>query len=214
MLTLLASALTSFVAISAFAQENQSNDNPCHSMQEILPRLECYDEQTGFSSSDEETNGSSASTEGDIASRSNDWILRENEDPVRGTDTSFVYLNADETNGRDAPQYFLISCDGKGANIISLETEGYIGNRNNRVPLIYKWSDREPISERWIGYVNGKGAALPDGYRDFRAGLSEGGRLAVEWTAYNGATYSAVWNNVQLDAKAEWALNNCKGKRN
>ena len=66
-----------------------------------------------------------------------------------------------------------------------------------------------PIEENWNSSTDGNAAFLPIGYNDFMAGLREGGRLAFRWVNYQGSPSASVWEDVQLDETAEFALSGC-----
>lgn len=189
-----------------------SQQNPCHEfVEDPFSRLSCYDSQTGFSvdgSETESSTSSAASTDEDPILSANTWELIEATDPVRGTNTSRAYLDADNVGSQDAPVVMVLQCDGNGGHDIYLWTEGYLGG--DRIRVTYRWAENEPISERWLNGTSGKSAFLPKGYRDFRSGLEKGGRLAFEWLDFRGARSVSVWNDVQLDDNARFILDGCK----
>lgn len=195
------------MATTAAAQEN-----PCHEfVDDPFSRLSCYDLQTGFAVGGEETESSTSNAttkSDDPVVDTKKWELIEAKDPVRGTNTSRAYLEADDIGSQDAPVIVVLQCNGEGGHDIYVWTEGYLGGDNVRVT--YRWGEDEPISERWGGGTSGKSAFLPKGYRDFRNGLEAGGRLAFEWRDFRGARSASVWNNVQLDENAQFILDGCK----
>jgi hypothetical protein len=169
----------------------------CHGLDQSSLRLSCYDAQSQYSAQ-EETSGVSV------------WTFVEREDPLTGANTSFVAVDADTRHGgNDTPQRLYLRCDGDGGYDLIVATNGYIGDRDNRVPVSYRWGDGEPIAERWNSSSAGNGAFLPNGYRDFLSGLTVGGELVFQWEDYRGTRYTSTWNNVQLDDNAQFILGGC-----
>ena len=184
----------------AVAQEDTLNIAACHAEDRDQERLNCYDLLSNYEATTEP-----------IFENEVRWEFFEDSDAITGSDTSAVFLEAsDLLNGRESPLFLGLRCDGEGGYEVFVGADGYIGGVRGRVPVTYRWGEDEPISERWSDSTNGTAAFLPRSYNDFMAGLREGGRLAFKWGDFRGNQYASVWNNVQLDEKAEFILRGCQ----
>lgn len=191
----------------------------CKEIEDSLARLTCYDKLAASvtisgtqseSSQEENSETVEEATKDDESPLATAWKLIEATDSISGNNISRAYLDADSRRGgNDAPEFFMLQCDGEGGAVVYMATTGYIGNMRGRTDVEYRWADNAPVSERWAGSSNGKAAFLPNGYRDFRAGLESGGELAFRWFDFRGSQSSATWNNIQLDENAKYILGGC-----
>lgn len=169
----------------------------CHEYEQSSARLTCYDTQSEYIAPEPKPAPSA-------------WVFIERSDPVTGDNTSYVYLGADvQHNGRDSPSEIIVRCDGDGDYDLYVRADGYIGGNRGRVLVTYRWGENEPIVERWNDSTTGKAAFLPNGYRDFLAGLRTGGELAFQWEDFRGTRYASTWSNIQLDENVEYILGGC-----
>ena len=187
--------VTCFLASSALAQEQA---NACHDESNSTLRLKCYDEQTNYviEETDKETS----------------WIFIENFDSINDKDTSRVYMEANQTQGSDAIGALLLRCDGAGGFDTILLSNGYLGARNDRIPVTYRWNDDKAISERWSESTDGKAAFLPSGYKDFLSGIKQGGKLILRVEDYRGNRYTSTFDHVSLDDNAKFIMSGCKSR--
>lgn len=213
-------ALCLTVASGANAQFIPIDDlASCKAVEDSLARLTCYDDLAasvavpdiqGESSQEENSETVEKAAEDDDSPLATAWTLTESTDSISGNNISRAYLDADSRRGGNAaPEFFMLQCDGEGGADVFMGTSGYLGNLRGRTTVEYRWADKAPVSERWAGSTTGKAAFLPSGYRDFRAGLENGGSLSFRWFDYRGSQSSATWNNIQLDENAKYVLSGC-----
>lgn len=174
----------------------------CLAVENRLSRLACYDEVLGYE--DPGSQSSSTVTGG--------WVFVESEDDFTNRNTSFVMLESDRAGVpmTDAPVQIIARCDGNGGNEIFVVAGGYIGARNDRIPVRYRFGDDPPINENWNESTNGTAAFLPRGYADFRTGLDTLQDFIFEITDYRGSRYSAAFEGVGVNADMlEYVLGGC-----
>ena len=180
----------------------------CQSIANNTERLSCYDALTDINAapSDEVDPQTAANSESQVST----WTLIEHIDAISGENWSRAYVDAiSRIGGNDAPEYLMLQCDGKGGFDLFIGTTGYIGNRRDRTRVEYRWADNSATSETWNGSTSGKAAFLPKSYRDFMAGLMEGGELVFRWFDYRGVGTSASWSNLELDHNAKFVMDGC-----
>lgn len=171
----------------------------CHVFSSGQERLDCYDQLTGYTGFEESGQGSQSV-----------WVFEESINPLTDREVSFVLLAVDDTQGSASPDYLVIRCDGEGSAEIIVTTSGYIGGNRGRVSVTYRWNEQEAVAENWQDSTNGQAAFLPRGYRDFRSGLQQGGRLVFQWLDFRGNRSVAIWENVVLDETAQYVLDGCQ----
>lgn len=137
------------------------------------------------------------------------WVFVERADDFTDKDASFVVLEPSSTAGTDSPSALFARCDGKGDYDIVITANGYIGGKNNRVKVRYRFGENKPITERWSESTNGKAAFLPSGYNDFRTALKTGENFIFEITDYQGSTSRSEYNNSK-DENLDYVMNGCK----
>ncbi|WP_372887142.1 hypothetical protein [Shimia sp.] len=164
----------------------------CLTMKDNELRLSCYDDVAGYSEpvqvDDEATTP---------------WTFVEQSDDFTNKNTSFISLTSDmaEKPMTDAPEALIVRCDGWGGTEVFVVTGGYIGSRNDFVPVRYKFGNNDPITERWHESTKGTAVFLPNGYRDFRKGLESGEDFIFEVTDYRGSREKARFKNGPLTGK-------------
>lgn len=182
----------------AFSQEIAE----CHSFTEADIRLKCYDQNSGYQAPVDES-----------SSNDGGWILIEQMDDFTNANTSYVVLRSDASGVimSDAPEAMIARCDGNGGHEIYVKSGGYIGARNDLVPVRYRFGEAAPVSERWHESTTGTAAFLPNGFKDFRNGLRSGEDFVFEITDYNGTSSRARFENVSGNQSAlEFVLNGCE----
>ena len=137
------------------------------------------------------------------------WIFIENFDSFNDKNTSMVVLEASGYIGNDDPKNLTVRCDAKGGYDIIIVSNGYIGARNNRVPVRYRFGKSDAISERWSESTNGRAAFLPSSYNDFRRNLATGEDFVFEITDFSGNRGSSEFDNSK-DEKLEFVMGGCK----
>ena len=187
--------VTCSLASSALAQEQA---NACHDESNSTLRLKCYDEQTNYmiEETDKETS----------------WVFSENFDSINDQDTSWAYVDANQTQGDRAINTLVMRCDGKGGFNVIIVADGYLGSRNDRIPVTYRWNDDKAISERWSESTDGKAAFLPSGYKDFLSGIKQGGKLVLRVEDFRGSQYTSTFDHVSLDDNAKFIMSGCKSR--
>ena len=186
--------------IGTFSHAQTSSE--CHSFLDNDLRLECYDDETGY----EEPKLETISSDGG-------WVLIESKDDFSNANTSLAVLESDASGGimSDAPEAMIARCDGNGGHDIYVKSGGYIGARDDRVPVRYKFGDSNPVRERWSESTTGTAAFLPSGYKDFRLGLLSGEDFVFEITDYNGTSSRARFENASINLSAlEFVVGGCK----
>lgn len=208
-------AVVVFFAATSFAAAQVQVDAPsgsgveastaiqrCLEIENRLSRLSCYDAAAGYETAADP--GLDTGTGG--------WQFVEAEDDFTNADRSFVFLSSDRAGAplTDAPVRLIVRCDGDGGNEIIIVSGGYIGARNNRIPVRYRFGEDAPVSESWSESTDGTAAFLPRGYSDFRNGLNTLQDFVFEVTDYRGSRYSA--NFVGLGENSdmlEFVLDGC-----
>lgn len=137
------------------------------------------------------------------------WVFVAKTDDFSDKDASYVILTAEPPIGSDAPEAILVRCDGRGGYDTIVVTNGYIGARDDRVPVRYRFGDSDPISERWSESTNGKAAFLPDGYQDFRRQLASGEDFIFEVTDFRGNRSRSSFKNGKSE-KLDFVMTGCK----
>ncbi len=165
----------------------------CKTFQNNAERLKCYDSISGFVGISKQENRPSL------------WMFNEDRDEFSNKNTSMVFLFSDAVDQSlsDKPSTLYVRCDGNGGVDIFVVANGYIGARNNSVPVRYKFGSSDPISERWSESTNGNAAFLPSGFRDFRAGLQSGEDFHFEITDFRGSKHRAKFENSIPDGDKE-----------
>lgn len=175
----------------------------CVAIQNDLLRLACYDAALGFEA---EEDSAPVSTSGG-------WQFVEQEDDFTNQNTSFVVLRSDRAGDTfsDAPSQLVVRCDGSGGSEIFVVSNGYIGARNDRVPVRFRFGDDPPVSENWNESTNGTAAFLPNGYQDFRRGLATRQDFIFEITDFRGSRYSASFDGLAVNEEMlEFVLSGCR----
>lgn len=172
------------------------------------------DAKTSAVSDDDGDNGSSdgkdASSdagERDTASESQ-WQFVEDFDSFNDKNSSYVFLEATSRVSGDDPKAVVARCDAKGGYDIYVLSNGYIGARNNRIPVRYRFGENDPTTEKWNESTNGQGAFLPSSYQDFRTSLATGEDFIFEITDYSGSTSSSEFDNNK-DEKLDFVMGGC-----
>ena len=172
------------------------------------------DAKTSAVSDDDGDNGSSdgkdASSdagERDTASESQ-WQFVEDFDSFNDKNSSYVFLEATSRVSGDDPKAVVARCDAKGGYDIYVLSNGYIGARNNRIPVRYRFGQNDPTTEKWNESTNGQGAFLPSSYQDFRTSLATGEDFIFEITDYSGSTSSSEFDNNK-DEKLDFVMGGC-----
>lgn len=168
-------------------------------------RLACYD---SFAGKVEPKDDEAPTTE------TGAWSFYASRDEFSEKENSYVMWLSDRANDTlgDAPAALILRCDGNGGTELVVISNGYIGARNGRIPVRYKFEGEEPVSETWHESSNGKAAFLPAGYKDFRQGILSGSDLLFEITDYRGSKYSAKFQGaLPHDSKFEFVWNGCQG---
>ena len=175
------------------------------------------DAKTSAVSDDDGDNGSSdgkdASSdagERDTASESQ-WQFVEDFDSFNDKNSSYVFLEATSRVSGDDPKAVVARCDAKGGYDIYVMSNGYIGARNNRIPVRYRFGTNDPTTEKWNESTTGTAAFLPSSYNDFRTNLATGEDFIFEITDYNGSRSSSEFDNNK-DEKLEFVMGGCKNK--
>lgn len=174
----------------------------CLDMQNDALRLICYDAALGFTP---EEQAAPLSTSGG-------WQFVEQEDEFTNQTTSYVFLRSDQAGNSfsDAPSELVVRCDGNGGSEIFVVSNGYIGARNDSIPVRYRFGDDPPISERWNESTSGTAAFLPRGYQDFRAGLATRQDFIFEITDFRGSRYSASFDGLSVnDEMLDYVIDGC-----
>ncbi len=204
--------VSSFLAAPVLSQiaptvETEVENQPwqvCLEIENSLARLACYDLAFDYSQAEEEIPDTS---------QSGGWQFVEQEDQFSNQNTSFVVLRSDQA-GRsfsDAPAELYIRCNGSGGYEAFVASNGYIGARNDRIPVRFRFGDDPPVSESWNESTSGTAAFLPRGYRDFLAGLETRQNFVFEITDYRGSRYSAEFDGLAInDDLLEFVLNGCQ----
>lgn len=175
----------------------------CLSIQNDTLRLACYDTSLGYEPMEVET----------PATTSGGWQFVSQEDDFTNQDTSYVFLRSDQAGNTfsDAPSQLVVRCDGNGGSEIFVVANGYIGARNDSIPVRFRFGDEPPVSEQWNESTSGTAAFLPRGYRDFRAGLATRQDFIFEITDYRGSRYSAEFDGLAVnDDMLEHVLSGCQ----
>lgn len=143
------------------------------------------------------------------ASNGSKWKFVEDFDSFNDKNSSYVYLEATGYIGSDDPEAVVVRCDAKGGYNIYVIANGYIGARNDMVPVRYRFGQNEAISERWNESTSGSAAFLPSTYNDFRKNLATGEDFVFEITDYGGSRSSSEFDNSK-DEKLEFVMGGCK----
>ena len=140
---------------------------------------------------------------------SSKWNFVEQFDSFNDENTSMVVLEASGYIGNDDPKNLVVRCDAKGGYDIYMISNGYIGARDNRVPVRYRFGKNDAISERWFESTDGRAAFLPSSYNDFRKNLATGEDFVFEITDFSGNRGSSEFDNSK-DEKLEFVMGGCK----
>ncbi|WP_194095792.1 hypothetical protein [Marivivens aquimaris] len=202
-------ALCLSLGIADVAASQDVSAETCLALNDDQERLGCYDRQFGYVARAEEE------TAPEVAkpiSTSSNWHFFENADDFSDQDTSYIILSSVAGRGRynDAPDAIWIRCDGQGAFEVFVTVDGYIGgNRNDRVPVRFRFGSDDPVSELWNISTNGQGAFLPQSYNDFKTGIFSGEDFVFEVTDYQGSKSSAEFRNSD-HPKLDFIRNGCR----
>ncbi len=144
------------------------------------------------------------------------WQFFEERDPFSGANTSRAVFpsDADSAVGYDHPRALVVRCspDPPGFEVIMV-SDGYIGSRNDRIPMRFRFGDNVPVEERWHESTSGTAAFLPRGYQDFLAGLASREDFVFEITDYRGSTSHARFSGLSVNDDAlEYVLGGCDGE--
>ncbi|MDA0318828.1 MAG: hypothetical protein O3A90_06010 [Proteobacteria bacterium] len=137
------------------------------------------------------------------------WVFIEKFDSFNDKNSSMVVLEASGYIGNDDPKELVVRCDARGGYEIFITTNGYIGARDDSVPVRYRFGKGEPISERWGESTSGRAAFLPKRYNDFRKNLATGEDFIFEITDFNGSRGSSEFDNSK-DEKLDFIMGGCK----
>jgi len=157
-----------------------------------------------------ENDASGSSDERDLASDSQ-WKFFEDFDSFNDKNSSYVLLLPSSSVGNDDPSAIAVKCDAKGGYDIIVTSNGYIGARNNGIPVRYRFGTKDPITEKWNESTNGTAAFLPSFYNDFRTQLATGEDFIFEITDYNGSRSRSEFDNNK-DEKLDFVMGGCKNK--
>ena len=164
----------------------------------------------GDSGSPDEKNASSNMDERNVAGESQ-WQFVENFDSFNDKNSSYVFLEPTSAVGSDDPKAVVVKCDAKGGYVIYVIANGYIGSRDDRIPVRYRFGTNDPTTEKWSESTDGTAAFLPSSYKDFRTNLATGEDFIFEITDYNGGRSSSEFDNNK-DEKLEFVMGGCKNK--
>ena len=189
-----------FLAVPSVAFSQNVED--CLTMQEDVNRLACFDQAFKFVKQREQTTDSLDPSK---------WRFVEKRDGFTNKNTSYVVLASDKANETfgDAPSVLIIRCDGSGSTDVYVVSNGYIGSRNDRIPVRYKFASSTPETEMWHESTDGDAAFLPNGYRDFRNGLETGEEFLFEITDYRGSKHVATFPQTSLGQNFEFVSRGC-----
>ena len=137
------------------------------------------------------------------------WKFTEGTDDFTDKETSLVYLEPSSTIGSDDPKALVVRCNGKGSYNIYIISNSYIGARNDRVKVRYRFGENKPVTERWSESADGKAAFLPSGFNDFRTFLKTAEDFVFEITDYRGNTADSEFDNSK-DENLDYVMNGCK----
>lgn len=190
----------------------------CASNSDDVARLRCFDALSD-GANPAESSEESSTREAAIAPRerppsaSGGWVFQQQEDPFENRNTSYAVLQSIRSTwvGRDAPRELIVRCDGRGGSEIFVTSAGYIGGRDDRSQVRFRFGDGRPTSERWHSSTNGTAAFLPASHRDFRSGLATRQDFVFELTDYRGSRSSARFDGLaDNDQHLEYVLNGCR----
>lgn len=202
LVVLLVSLFHTSGALAQDAQDGQAHA-ACLEVQNDALRLICYDTAFGFTPEPSDP----------VLSTSGGWQFIEQEDEFTNQNTSYVFLRSDHAGDTfsDAPSELVVRCDGNGGSEIFVVSNGYIGARNDVIPVRYRFGDDPPVSERWNESTTGTAAFLPRGYQDFRAGLATRQDVIFEITDFRGSRYSAEFDGLSVnDEMLDYVLGGCR----
>lgn len=178
----------------------------CVEISDDTARLTCYDNAVA----NEPKSVENPSVEAAVPYSGN-WYFQEAYDDFTDKDSSFLMLSSDITGrrGRDYPSQIIMRCDSQNSFEIYAKFNGYVGARNNRVPIRFRFDGQEAVSERWSKSTDGTAAFLPSSYRQFKAGLFSGADFIFGVSDYNGSQSSAKFTN-SVHPKLEFIKSGCK----
>jgi hypothetical protein len=148
-------------------------------------------------------------TKSEVSEPPSNWIFSKTTDDFTDKETSYVILLPSGSISRDAPEALIVRCDGKGGYDILVKTNGYIGARNNSVPVRYRFGNEAAVSERWSESTTGTAAFLPNNYTDFRKRIATGDDFVFEITDFQGSSASSNFDN-NIDEKLNYVMRGCK----
>lgn len=180
----------------------------CLAFSDDKVRLRCYDKVANFKVAEETKDEDKPSTPVTNTETSK-WVFIENSDDFTDKDTSFVILDPKGYIPDDAPKSLVVRCDGRKGYEIYVIANGYIGARNGRVPVRYRFGDEEPISERWSESTDGTAAFLPKSYNDFKKRLASGEDFIFEITDFRGNRAKSEFDN-NIDERLSFVMNGCR----
>lgn len=196
-------AMAQTVAQDTIPDELAPDGMACLSIQNDTLRLACYDTALGY----EPVEAIAPST------TSGGWRFVSQEDEFTNQNTSYVFLLSDRANDTfsDAPSRLVVRCDGSGGSEIFVVSNGYIGARNDSIPVRFRFGEDSPVSEQWNESTSGSAAFLPRGYRDFRAGLETRQDFIFEITNYRGSRFNAGFDGLSVNEDMlEYVLAGCR----
>jgi hypothetical protein len=155
--------------------------------------------------------GVSSNTDERDAGSESQWQFVEDFDSFNDKNSSYIYLEPTSTVSGDDPKFIAVKCDAKGGYDILVASNGYIGARDNRVQVRYRFGTNDPTTEKWNESTTGTAAFLPSSYNDFRTNLATGEDFVFEITDYNGSRSSSEFDNNK-DEKLEFVMGGCKNK--
>ncbi len=165
--------------------------------------------ETVSDNANEESDEEQSNSLNQETSSASKWNFVEQFDSFNDKNSSMVILEASGYIGNDDPKDLIVRCDAKGGYDIIIASNGYIGARDNRVPVRYRFGKNDAISERWSESTNGKAAFLPSSYNDFRRNLATGEDFVFEITDFNGNSGSSEFDNSK-DEKLDFVMGGCK----
>jgi hypothetical protein len=189
----------------------------CVGIESDTDRLKCFDDFFAAGGEPIESEAAAHQADSDNAEEASaplltsNWLFMEQKDAFNDSDTSMLVLlnDAGSTRGQDAPKSLVIRCDGDGGIEIYMVFDGYMGgDRNDRVPVRYRFGEKPAVAEKWSISTDGTAAFLPKGYRDFKEGIASGESFIFEGEDFRGSTSSASFTNI-LHEKFEFVMSGC-----
>ena len=203
-----AAILISCVGFAANAQDSGISD--CVDLTDDQLRLQCYDTAMGLNQNNDTPNDEADDNSLEVVGGTK-WLFFESKDDFTDEDTSSIGLApvASSNRGDDPPALLVMRCDGEGGYDTYMIFDGYIGSRNDRIPVRYRFDEEEAVEESWGESTDGTAAFLPDNYNDFRTGVLAGKSFVFEVTDFRGSRSSARFEN-SIEPRFEFITGGCR----